>query len=171
MKKILIFIISSAIIGLIIFYFYPDKKLPKDAIIDKIVVIKSQKKLFAYSNGNLLKTYRVAIGSNPIGHKEYQGDKKTPEGTYTINDKNPNSSCCKNLGISYPNSKDLAHAKKIGKPAGGDIKIHGLKNGLGFIGKFHRFFNWTAGCIAVTDSEINELYKHTMIGATIEIKP
>src|SRR5690606_135040 len=101
----------------------------------------------AYHNGQLIKTYTISLGANPAGDKEYEGDKRTPEGEYTINDRNANSGYFKNLGVSHPNEADIAEAKKRGLSPGGDIKIHGIRNGLGFIGKFHRLFDWTAGCI------------------------
>ena len=171
MKKLLKYTAITAFLGVTIYYFYPEKKLPKGAKIDRLVVLKSERKLQAFSDVQLLKTYTISLGRNPIGAKEFEGDKKTPEGLYTINDKNPNSGYHKNLGISYPSLKDIEKADKIGKPAGGDIKIHGIRNGSGFIGKFQRFFDWTAGCIALTDAEIDELYEHTPIGTPIEIKP
>lgn len=118
-----------------------------------------------------MKTYTISLGGNPIGDKEYEGDKKTPEGIYYINDKNPNSGYHKNLGISYPNKKDIEQAKKLGKPVGGDIKIHGLKNRTGVIGKLHRWFDWTLGCIALTNNEMDELYYSVPIGTKIEILP
>ncbi|MBA9072554.1 murein L,D-transpeptidase YafK [Flavobacterium gossypii] len=124
-----------------------------------------------YSEGVLLKTYRISLGKNPVGHKQFEGDCKTPEGIYSIDGRNPNSTFHKNLGISYPNEKDLEKAKSLGKPAGGDIKIHGLRNGRGYISKFHRWRDWTAGCIAVTDVEIDELYDAVKIGAEIQIYP
>ena len=105
------------------------------------------------------------------GTKPPAKDKKTPEGIYSINDKNPDSGYHKNLGISYPDKDDLDNARRLGKSAGGDIKIHGLRNRIGFIGKFHRLFDWTLGCIAVTDKEIDELYRAVKIGTRIEIKP
>ena len=89
------------------------------------------------------------------------------EGRY----KNTNSEYHKNLGVSYPNKDDIQHAKRLGKSAGGAIKLHGLKNNLGFISKFHRWFDWTSGCLAVTDEEIDELYKAVQIGTEIELKP
>ena len=95
---------------------------------------------------------------------------KTPEGRYTINNKNPNSEFHKNLGISYPNDEDIAQARQHSKPVGGDIKIHGLKNGQGFIGRFQHWRDWTNGCIALTNEEIDELFKHTPMGIPIEIK-
>ena len=125
----------------------------------------------AYSNDELIKTYKIALGRQPIGAKQYQGDHKTPEGIYYINDKNPNSVCYKNVGISYPNKKDVEIARALDKPAGGDIKIHGLLNKKGYIGKFHRWNDWTNGCIGVTNKEMEELYHAIKIGAQIEIKP
>jgi murein L,D-transpeptidase YafK len=170
-KKFLRLLLSISIIGLIIYYFYPQKRLAKGMIIDKLVVYKSKRKLLAFSHGILLKTYSISLGKNPSGHKEYEGDSKTPEGIYTINDKNPNSGYYKNLGISYPNEKDKEHAKKLGKSAGGDIKIHGLRNGIGFVSKFQRWKDWTAGCVALTNTEVEELYNGVKIGTVIEILP
>ena len=125
----------------------------------------------AYANGQLLKTCKVSLGAEPNGDKEFEGDKKTPEGIYYINDKNPNSDYHKNLGVSYPNNVNQRQAKNLGKLAGGDIKIHGLKNNSGFIGKFHRWYDWTLDCTAVTNQEIDELYNAVSVGTPIEIKP
>lgn len=163
-----IFLIFS---GLTVYYFYPEDKLPNDIQIDKLVVYKSKRRLFAYSNGQLVKTYKISLGRQPIGDKEFEGDKKTPEGLYLINDKNPNSGYHKNLGISYPDKDDIENAKRLGKSAGGDVKIHGLRNKSSFISKFHRWFDWTLGCIAVTDEEVDELYNAVKIGTEIEIEP
>ena len=171
MRKVFRYILFGLLLGVIVYYFYPDKKLPENVTIDKIVVLKSKRELQAYSNGQLIKTYTVSLGGNPIGDKEFEGDKRTPEGLYMINDKNPNSGYFKNLGISYPNSEDIVEANKINKPPGGEIKIHGLRNGLGIIGKFQRWMDWTLGCIALTNAELDELYNHTSIGTPIEIKP
>lgn len=162
---------SLLFLGLTVYYFYPEDKLPADTQIDKIVVYKSKRELLAYTNGQLLKTYKISLGSQPIGNKEFEGDKKTPEGFYYINDKNPNSGYHKNLGISYPNKNDIENAKRLGKLTGGDVKIHGLRNTNAYIGKFHRWQDWTLGCIAVTDEEIDELYNAVKIGTRIEIKP
>jgi murein L,D-transpeptidase YafK len=170
-NKILRVLLSISVIGLIIYYFYPEKRLAKGATIDKLVVYKSKRTLLAFTKGHLLKTYTISLGKNPIGHKEYEGDSKTPEGIYTINDKNPNSGYYKNLGVSYPNEKDREYAKTIGKPAGGAIKIHGLRNGMGFVSKFQRWKDWTAGCIALTNTEVDELYNSVKVGASIEILP
>lgn len=170
MKKIFVFSFLF-LLGLLVYYFYPEQPLPKDSKIDAMIVYKSKHQLLAFSKGKLIKTYTISLGRNPVGAKEYEGDQKTPEGTYSIHDKNPNSGWHKNLGISYPNQNDMVKAKRLGKPAGGDIKIHGLKNGKGYIGKFHRWQDWTLGCIAVTNAEIDELYAAVSVGCTIEIKP
>lgn len=161
----------TPLVAIAIYYFYPERKLPKGKTIDRIEVFKSKRRMKVYSGGILLKTYKIALGKNPIGHKEFEGDCKTPEGIYTIDGRNPKSTFHKNLGISYPNENDLEKARSIGKSAGGDIKIHGLRNGSGCISKFHRWKDWTAGCIAITDSEIDELYDAVKMGSEIEIHP
>lgn len=145
--------------------------LNKNSKIDYIKVDKSERRLTVFSGGRVVKVYKIALGKSPTGAKQYRGDNRTPEGVYFINGKNPNSIAHKNLGISYPNSKDRSKAKKLGKPAGGDIKIHGMINGLGFIGCLHTFSDWTNGCIAVTDGEMDGLYSSIKIGSKIEIVP
>ena len=169
--KIIWLSIVISFIGLIVYYFYPEDMLSKNVQIDNIVVYKSKRHMLVYSNGQLLKTYKISIGLQPKGDKVFKGDNKTPEGIYFINDKNPNSICHKNLGISYPDKDDIANAKRMGKPAGGDIKLHGLFNNYGFISKFHRWIGFTYGCIMVTDEEIDELYNAVEVGTRIEIKP
>ena len=170
-RKSALLILFITLLGLIVYYFYPEENLPADIQINRIVVYKSKRQLLAYSNDQLIKTYKISLGRNPIGNKEYEGDKKTPEGVYIIDDKNPNSSYHKNLGISYPNNKDIVHSKRLGKPTGGNVKIHGLRNHTGFISKLHRWYDWTLGCIALTNEEIDELYNAVEVGTRIEIKP
>lgn len=157
-------------VALAVYYFYPQQKLSPNIKIDYLLILKSKRHLVAYSNGQPVKTYKISLGRNPIGDKEYEGDKKTPEGVYYINGKNPTSGYYKNLGISYPNEKDIAACRKAQKPTGGDVKIHGLRNGLGFIGKFQRWMDWTEGCIALTNQEVEELYNAVAIGTKIEIQ-
>jgi murein L,D-transpeptidase YafK len=160
------------LIGIILIYIYfPEEKLAKNAKIDQIIVYKSERKMKVYFERNYLKTYTIALGKVPIGKKEIEGDKKTPEGKYSITNKNPNSVCYKNLGISYPNSKDRIRAETLNESPGGDIKIHGIFNKSFNIGKFHRWKDWTAGCIAVTNYEMDELYEAVVIGAEIIIVP
>ncbi len=170
LKKLRLLFIGTFVV-LIAYYCFPQGKFPATVTIDNILVLKSKRQLLAYSNGQLIKTYKISLGRNPKRQKEYEGDKKTPEGKYTINEKNSKSDFYKNLGISYPNQADIERARKMKQPTGGSIKIHGLKNGFAFIGKFQRWIDWTAGCIALTNEEIDELYEHTPIGTQIEIKP
>ncbi len=169
--KFLALLILLALAALAYWYFYPGKRLADDAVIDRLLVLKSERKMIAFAGNQELKTYKIALGGAPTGHKQFEGDRRTPEGLYVINERNPNSAYHKNLGISYPNEKDAAFAVSQGRSAGGDIKIHGLRNGRGWIGKFHRWEDWTLGCIAVTDDEIDELYRAVKDGAVIEIRP
>ena len=164
LSMIIIICVCVIIAALAGYYLMPSPKLPSGTIVDNLVVYKSKRKMEVYSGDRLVKTYVIALGRSPVGHKEYEGDCKTPEGVYKINDRNPNSAYHKNLGISYPNEQDVAHARTIGKDPGGHIKIHGLRNDRGYIGKFHRWKNWTAGCIAVTNEEVDELYEHIARG-------
>jgi murein L,D-transpeptidase YafK len=161
----------STLLILSVYYFYPQNKLPVNTRVDKMILYKSKRELHVFANGELLKTYKVSLGRQPRGDKQYEGDGRTPEGLYYINSKNPNSAYHKNLGISYPHAADLQAAKKIRKSPGGDIKIHGLRNGMGFIAKFHRWSDWTLGCIAITDAECDELYSAVPIGTPIQINP
>lgn len=171
MKKWILLILCGAFSAMAIFYFYPESKLPEGTKIDRLVVIKSERIMEAYSGDELVKTYKIALGGNPVGDKQSEGDKRTPEGEYTINDRNASSGYHKNLGVSYPNQNDRLAAKALGVDPGGEIKIHGLKNGIGAIGKFHRLLDWTAGCIAVTDQEMDELYNAVGNDTPITIKP
>lgn len=171
MKKLATGALIILFVSSVIYYFIPSDKLPPDKKIDKIVVIKGKRIMEIYSGNQVIKTYAIALGRNPNGDKESEGDKRTPEGDYQINDKNPHSSFHKNLGVSYPNQKDIEDARNKNLKPGGEIKIHGLRNGIGFIGKFHRIMDWTAGCIAVTNDEIDELYERVEIGTPIIIKP
>ena len=170
-KFIIILTLTISVIGLIYFMHSYNNPLDKSLRIDKILVEKSKRQLHVFSDGKLIKTYKISLGRNPIGKKEIEGDKKTPEGLYYIREKNPNSGYYKNLGISYPNNEDIKNSEKIGKNPGGLIKIHGLKNGLGWIGKTHLLFDWTMGCIALTNEDLEELYNCVKIGTPIEIKP
>lgn len=146
--------------------------LPIQSKIDRLVVFKSKRQMWAYEGESLVKIYPVSLGKQPIGHKQFEGDNKTPEGIYYINERNPYSGYHKNLGISYPNEKDKAYAVSQEKSAGGLIKIHGLRNGgFGILGRKHLLADWTNGCIAVTDNEIDELYQAVIPNAIIDIRP
>jgi murein L,D-transpeptidase YafK len=145
--------------------------LPPNTMIDRIIVEKSARRLSIFRAGQKLKNYRIALGRNSIGAKEQEGDLKTPEGIYQIDSRNAQSRFHLALHISYPSPEDEARAAAWGVFAGCDIMIHGLPNGQGWIGAFHRRTDWTAGCIALTDEEIDELWRVTPDGTVVEIRP
>ncbi|MDD2733291.1 MAG: L,D-transpeptidase family protein [Desulfuromonadaceae bacterium] len=138
---------------------------------DKVLIAKKERRLTLISKGTVLKTYQIALGGNPIGPKERQGDNKTPEGTYVIDARNKNSRYHQSLHISYPNENDKKRAKERGVAPGGDIMIHGIKNGFSWVGDLHREADWTKGCIAVTDEEIEEIDTLVPNGTIVEIRP
>lgn len=119
----------------------------------------------------MLKTYQVALGRGSAGAKQFAGDNRTPEGKYIIDKKKASSSFHKALHLSYPNEEDKARAAKLGKSPGGDIEIHGLPVTFAWVGKTQRVIDWTAGCIALTNSEIDELWKMVSVGTLVEIDP
>lgn len=137
---------------------------------DKIVVLKSQRVMQLLKDGRVVKEYRVALGRDPVGHKIREGDHKTPEGSYSIAAKNPASKFYKSLRISYPSKKDLMTAQKYGVRPGGDIVIHGLKPNLAWLKEAHAKEDWTRGCIAVSNEEIEEIFQMVSVGTPIEIK-
>jgi len=139
--------------------------------VDRILIEKSTRRLMLISQGEVLKSYKIALGGNPIGPKERQGDNKTPEGTYVIDARNRDSRFHLSLHISYPNERDKKRAKELGVSTGGDIMIHGIKNGLSWVGDAHSGVDWTQGCIAVTDQEIEEIDKLAPNGTVVEIRP
>jgi tetratricopeptide (TPR) repeat protein len=139
--------------------------------VDKILIEKEARRLSLLSKGEVIKSYKIALGGNPVGPKERQGDNKTPEGTYYIDARNGNSGFHLSLHISYPNAHDKKRAKKLGVSPGGDIMIHGIKNGFSQVGASHAETDWTEGCIAVTNQEMEEIYKFVPIGTVVEITP
>ncbi len=138
-------------------------------IIDKVFVDKSARQLQLISAGEVIKTYHIALGGNPVGHKQQQGDERTPSGTYTLDYKNEKSKFYRSIHISYPNAADKARAKSLGVKAGGDIMIHGQKNGLGHLAAMTQQRDWTEGCIAVRDDEMDEIMAAITLGTVIEI--
>ncbi len=170
-KKIIFLITIFVFICLCIYYFYPEKKLPANSRIDTLVVYKSKRQMLAYSDGIFIKDYTISLGGNPVGKKQFKDDQKTPEGIYSINSKSTISNYHKYLSVSYPGTEDKLNANMHNKEPGGLIEIHGLPNKFGFIAKFQRWYDWTAGCIAVTNEEIDELYASVKVGTRIEIYP
>jgi murein L,D-transpeptidase YafK len=138
---------------------------------DSVVVLKKERTLELLSQGKVIKTYRVALGGDPVGPKTRQGDHKTPEGVYVLDFRNAHSQFYKAIHISYPSERDRVLARRKGVSPGGDVFVHGLPNGFGAIGAAHRLKDWTDGCIAVTDEEIDEIWKAVPDGTQIEIRP
>ena len=141
------------------------------AAADSLVLEKSRRQLTAYYRGAAVRTYFVALGRNPVGDKQRIGDNRTPEGLFYIQGHNPNSRYHLSLRISYPDATHRARAARLGVEAGGDIMIHGLPAEEAALGPAHRDFDWTNGCIAVTNQEIEELYRVVRDGTPIQIKP
>jgi murein L,D-transpeptidase YafK len=135
---------------------------------DKVLVLKSQRALLLMKGDEVLKRYIVSLG-NPVGPKIRQGDHKTPEGTYVLDRHNANSQFYRSIHISYPNTDDVARAKKLRVPAGGDLFIHGLPND--FRGHSDALGDWTEGCIAVSNAEMDEIWRMVADGTPIEIRP
>ena len=138
---------------------------------DQVIVVKSQRTLALLSLGKVLRTYKVALGGTPVGAKEQQGDHKTPEGRYILDRRNAKSRFYKSIHVSYPNEQDKQRAAQRGVSAGGDIMIHGLPNGFGWLGAAHRNMDWTDGCVAVTNAEIDEIWDLVPDGTPIKIRP
>lgn len=139
--------------------------------VDGIVIEKSKRTLTLMSGTKTVQTYRVALGGQPVGAKDRQGDHKTPEGIYSVDAKNTNSQFHKALHISYPSQADRANARKLGVSPGGDVEIHGLGAKWGWIGAKHRLTDWTDGCMASSNEEIDEIYRLIKVGTPVEIRP
>jgi murein L,D-transpeptidase YafK len=147
------------------------KSVPVKDVADKIVVVKSTHTMTLYYKGSALRTYHVALGRGPGHAKQQQGDHETPEGLYTIDAKNSHSRFHLALHVSYPNSDDKRRAQKLGVALGGEIMIHGIQNGLGWVGSLQSYADWTDGCIGLTDLEIEEVWKIVPVGTPIELRP
>ncbi|WP_370979485.1 murein L,D-transpeptidase family protein [Agaribacterium sp. ZY112] len=138
--------------------------------VDLVQVDKSERKMYLYSGGTLVKEYDVAFGENPKGHKTQEGDEKTPEGTYTLDYKKEDSSFYRSIHISYPNEDDKTQARARGVSPGGFIMVHGQRNWLGWLSPITQRYNWTDGCIALTNSEMDEFMDLVKVGTTIQIE-
>jgi murein L,D-transpeptidase YafK len=140
-------------------------------VADRILVVKSSRTITLFSHGKTLRTYKVALGSQPVGAKQQIGDHKTPEGQYAVSMKLANSQFHRALRISYPNQEDIQRARKLRVDPGGLVEIHGLGRRFGWLGALHRKTDWTDGCIAVSNEEIDEIWKLVPVGTPVEIRP
>lgn len=141
------------------------------ARVDQVLVVKSQHTLSLLAQGKVVHTYKVALGRSLAGPKEQHRDHKTPEGHYVLDRRNATSRFYKSIHISYPNDGDRKRAAQLGVAPGGDIMIHGLPNGFGWLGAIHRAMDWTDGCVAVTNAEMDEIWELVRDGTPIEIRP
>jgi murein L,D-transpeptidase YafK len=138
---------------------------------DFILVDKSDRQMTLYAQGKVLKSYRIVLGGNPEGHKQQQGDSRTPEGRYTIDRKIPNSQFTRGLGISYPNAQDRARAKARGVDPGGAIVIHGSPDYIEPLYTVGGYVDWTNGCVALPTAQMREVFDMVPVGTPIEIRP
>jgi murein L,D-transpeptidase YafK len=162
---------SAILIALLVVTVESQAQTEQQIEVDRIVVMKSARTMTLETNGKPLKIFKVALGTQPIGAKQQQGDHKTPEGSYIVDSKKPQSQFYEALHLSYPNPTDKAHARKLGVSPGGDVEIHGLGKKFVWIGARHQLTDWTDGCIAVTNEEIEEIFRLVPIGTRVEIKP
>ncbi|SFJ44001.1 L,D-transpeptidase catalytic domain [Bosea sp. OK403] len=137
----------------------------------RVVIEKGRRRLTLERDGQVLARYAVALGSDPVGQKQKEGDGRTPEGVYAVDFKHPRSRYHLALRISYPDQQARETALRAGVSPGGDIMIHGIRNGLGWLGWLHRNRDWTDGCIAVTNAEIREIWSRVPDGTRVEIRP
>lgn len=147
----------------------PPRQVPARAQVDFVLVDKSDRTLTLMSGDRLLKTYSgIQLGGAPLGHKQFEGDRRTPEGRYVIDYRNPNSAYHLSLHISYPNAQDAAYARSRGRSPGGEIFIHGQPN---WMTSGRAPGDWTDGCIALSDAQIEEVWSAVPDGTPIEIDP
>ena len=140
-------------------------------VVDKIIVHKADRKLELLQHGTVVRTYKVALGLNPIGTKERSGDFRTPEGSYRLIRRNPRSDFFLSMQVSYPNEADLKHAKRNHWDTGGSIMIHGLPNQLKREPKYYEITDWTDGCIALSNADMVEVWLLTPDNVPIDILP
>ena len=138
---------------------------------DMVLVIKSEGKLYLKKDGKVFGEYPVVFGANPKGHKLQEGDERTPEGEYVLDYKKEDSAFYKAIHISYPNEFDIERAKNNGVEPGGAIMIHGQKTDIGWLALISQYFNWTDGCIAVSNNDMDEIWEAVDAGTPIKIKP
>jgi murein L,D-transpeptidase YafK len=139
--------------------------------VDFVLVKKSEAKLYLMRRGEPVATFHIALGGNPVGHKQRQGDGRTPEGRYALDARNEHSAFYKSLHVSYPNTRDREQARRNGVPVGGDIMIHGQPNGWAQFEAATQARNWTLGCIALTNEDMDVVWSSVPIGTPIEIDP
>ena len=164
-------IFSFGVVSLMCLFLITSDNLFAQPRADLVIVVKSEFRLYLVKSGKVIKAYPIVLGSHPKGPKRRRGDGKTPEGRYILDYKNAHSKFYKSIHISYPDKKDRQRARRAGVDPGGAIMIHGQKNGLGWLSFISRYFNWTDGCIAVTNEEMDEIWSAVKVCTPIEIRP
>lgn len=139
--------------------------------ITHVLVKKSERRMQIMDGDQVVRTYSIALGGSPVGHKEKEGDERTPEGNYVLDWRNPGSGYHRSIHVSYPNEADKARAASAGEDPGGMIMIHGQRNYLGWLSPLTQWFDWTNGCIAVSNAEMDEIWDLVKNGTPIEIRP
>ena len=137
----------------------------------KVLIVKKERKLYLLRNGKPYREYHIALGKQPVGPKVKEHDQRTPEGRYTLDFKKSDSSYYRAIHVNYPSAADRARAKKLGVSPGGAIMIHGQPNWWGWLSPIRQRFDWTAGCIAVSNGDMDEIWEAVKPGTPIEIRP
>jgi murein L,D-transpeptidase YafK len=140
-------------------------------VADRILIDKSDRKLFLYKDDKVLRSMDVALGLLPVGHKKSEGDFRTPEGSYRLSERNPASDYFLSIQVSYPDSDDTRHAKLRGQAPGGQIMIHGQPNNPTHSEEYYRITDWTDGCIAVSNADMVDIWLMTRLNTPIQIRP
>ena len=161
-------ILLAGLSGLFIVHSAAAESLP---IADRVLVDKSERRLYLLSDGNVLAAFEVALGQEPSGHKSEEGDSRTPEGRYYLGNRNRNSDFFLSIHVSYPNADDRKVAANRGVSPGGRIMIHGQPNEPKYSKEFYRSTDWTNGCIAVSDSAMIDIWLMTHPNTPIDIQP
>lgn len=164
-------LVVGAVFGIGVWANWPLDPLSANVSADRVVVEKAARTLKLYIGGTMLRSYRISLGRAPTGPKQRAGDGRTPEGIYRLDYRKLDSSFHRALHISYPNASDSRAARERGLVPGGFIMVHGMKNGFGWVGRAHRLVDWTDGCVAVTNAEIEEILHLVPDGTPIEIRP
>lgn len=156
---------------LVALYFLPPATASELEIADSVLIKKSERKLYLLKNGRTLKSMDIALGLVPDGDKQAEGDFRTPEGRYKLTKRNPASDFFLSIMISYPNGLDSRQAENLGVEPGGQIMIHGMPNNPTRTPDYYRWTDWTDGCVAVTNSNMVDIWLMTSSNTPIEIVP
>ena len=160
-------------VALLTLLLFPAAAGAEQAFADRVLVDKSEHTLTVYAQGKVIATFKAGFGVYPVGPKERQGDRKTPEGKYVLDYKNPNSAYYRSIHVSYPNNADRARARRAGVPTGGDIMVHGQPSDPRVVRAIARWPNndWTDGCISLSNSDMEQLWELVDVPVPIELKP